>query len=481
MPDVPLEPYGGVLVSPLINPARVSDRLRALDAAPSWGVTPAQLVDLELLLTGAFSPLRGFMNAEQAEASRLHGRLPDGTVWPASIVLAIAEEIAQALGPRTPLVLRDLEGAPLAVLAVDEVWRDAAAEGSPWRAAGLLEGLRLPLHRDFTPLRSTVAATRGMLAVRGWTRTIALPLSGPLTPALIAEVQDSAARLDAGVLVIGLLEPAGLDQTDHFPGVRELQAGFDAFPADRAALMLLPWNRIEPIDRDRALRAIVARNLGCTHVVQPGTADARLATDIGLTPVSVSAPFEEAIRAGLDPPAQRGVTIFFTGLSGSGKSTIANLLRVRLLEHGRRRVTLLDGDLVRRHLSSELGFSREHRELNVRRIAYVASEITRHGGTVICAPIAPYETGRREARRLVEAVGDFVLVFVDAPLEACERRDPKGLYAKARAGLIPAFTGVSDPYERPANAEIVLDTTTLDPHTAADRVMAWLTARGYLG
>ena len=173
------------------------------------------------------------------------------------------------------------------------------------------------------------------------------------------------------------------------------------------------------------------------------------------------------------PPAwARGVTVFFTGLSGSGKSTIANALRVRLLEDGRRTVTLLDGDLVRTHLSSELGFSREHRNLNVRRIAFVAAEITRHGGVAICAPIAPYADLRREARALVEAAGVFLLVYVATPIDVCEARDPKGLYQRARAGTLPEFTGISDPYDVPDDADVTIDTSQVTVAQAVDLLMA---------
>lgn len=186
------------------------------------------------------------------------------------------------------------------------------------------------------------------------------------------------------------------------------------------------------------------------------------------------------LRATYAPRAAQGFTVFFTGLSGAGKSTIANALLVMLLGRGGRAVTLLDGDLVRKHLSSELGFSKEHRDLNIRRIGYVASEITKNGGCAICAPIAPYDDVRREVRAAVEACGGFILVHVATPLEVCEARDRKGLYAKARAGLIKEFTGISDPYEPPADAEVVIDTTRLAPDEAAQEIIRHLTAQGYL-
>lgn len=179
--------------------------------------------------------------------------------------------------------------------------------------------------------------------------------------------------------------------------------------------------------------------------------------------------------------ARRGFTLFFTGLSGAGKSTIAEAVIARLLESSARQVTLLDGDDVRKHLSRGLGFSREDRSANVRRIGWVAAEVTRHGGIAVCAPIAPYADDRGEVRRLVEQHGSFVEVHVATPIEVCEARDRKGLYAQARAGHIPQFTGVSDPYEAPAAPELRLDTAGTTPHALADAVLAFLAERGLAG
>jgi sulfate adenylyltransferase len=182
------------------------------------------------------------------------------------------------------------------------------------------------------------------------------------------------------------------------------------------------------------------------------------------------------------PPRDRqGFTVFFTGLSGAGKSTIANALLVKLLEMGGRPVTLLDGDLARRNLSSELGFSREHRDINIRRIGFVASEITKNGGIALCAPIAPYDNIRKENRALISRGGGHILVHVATPLEVCEQRDRKGLYAKARAGIIKEFTGISDPYEEPADAEVVIDTTDVTPEEAAQQIILYLEREGYVG
>jgi sulfate adenylyltransferase len=179
--------------------------------------------------------------------------------------------------------------------------------------------------------------------------------------------------------------------------------------------------------------------------------------------------------------ARQGFTVFFTGLSGSGKSTIANVLLSKLLELGGRPITLLDGDLVRKNLSSELGFSKEHRDINIRRIGFVAAEITKHRGIAVCAPIAPYDNIRKEVRAMIQPNGGFILVYVQTSVEECEKRDRKGLYAKARAGIIKEFTGISDPYDEPTDAEVVIDTMKLSAEEAANEIYIRLEKEGYIG
>ena len=180
------------------------------------------------------------------------------------------------------------------------------------------------------------------------------------------------------------------------------------------------------------------------------------------------------------PRSRQGFTLFFTGLSGSGKSTLAKIIYARLVEAGDRPVTLLDGDIVRLHLSSELGFSKKDRNINVRRIGFVASEITKNGGVAICAPIAPYSQMRRDVREMIEPHGSFIEIHVATPLETCEARDRKGLYAKARRGEIPEFTGISDPYEVPVQPELRVDTTGMSPMEAAQEIYLYLLREGYL-
>jgi sulfate adenylyltransferase len=178
--------------------------------------------------------------------------------------------------------------------------------------------------------------------------------------------------------------------------------------------------------------------------------------------------------------SEQGFVIFFTGLSGAGKSTIADSLAAKIVDERERAVTLLDGDAVRKHLSSELGFSRADRNTNIRRIGFVASEVAKHGGIAVCAAIAPFDEIRREIRTMAKAVGGFVLVYVSTPLSVCEKRDCKGMYAMARSGLIKQFTGVSDPYEVPTDAEITIDATCISPENAADKILNHLSECGFL-
>jgi sulfate adenylyltransferase len=188
----------------------------------------------------------------------------------------------------------------------------------------------------------------------------------------------------------------------------------------------------------------------------------------------------QEMKIAYPPRSKQGFTLFFTGLSGSGKSTIAKIVNAQLIEHGSRPVTLLDGDVVRLNLSSELGFSKQHRDLNIRRIGFVANEITKNGGVAICAPIAPYTKSRRGVRELVEQYGSFIEIHVSTPLDVCEGRDRKGLYAKARKGIIPEFTGISDPYEVPEKPELDIDTSSISPLEASQMVILYLFQKGYV-
>jgi sulfate adenylyltransferase len=248
------------------------------------------------------------------------------------------------------------------------------------------------------------------------------------------------------------------------------------------AVSLPPANSVA----DEHAAALVAAAYGASHVLVSAAAasavpaSADLQADLVAADPVVNAPTPQSLAAVLDS-GRPGVTVFFTGLSGSGKSTLARALRDRLAEVEGKTVSLLDGDQVRQLLSSGLTFSRSDRDLNIRRIGYVAAEITRHGGIAICAHIAPYTTTRAEVRARVEATGgDFLLVHVATPLEVCEQRDRKGLYARARAGLVPEFTGVSHPYEEPLDADLAVDTTHATPQHAVEPIVDRLRQLGHL-
>ncbi|MCD8542940.1 MAG: adenylyl-sulfate kinase [Gammaproteobacteria bacterium] len=188
----------------------------------------------------------------------------------------------------------------------------------------------------------------------------------------------------------------------------------------------------------------------------------------------------EELRKTFPTREKQGLTLFFTGLSGAGKSTIANAVLIKLMELTHRSITLLDGDIVRKHLSSELGFSKEHRDVNILRIGYVASEITKHGGIAICAPIAPYANTRRQVREMIEAYGVFIEIYISTSLALCESRDRKGLYKKARSGVIKEFTGISDPYDVPDKADIVINTAEHSIEQEVDMIIHRLQALGYV-
>jgi sulfate adenylyltransferase len=401
-----------------------------------WTPDARELADLELLLSGAFHPLTGFLGAADVASVAARGRLADGTPWPAPVTL----RLPFAVSPGDQVTLRDPEGAALAVLTVAE-------QAETGEVAGPVEGLGEPEHGPFARLRLSPGEVRKDLPEGP---VLAVTMRGPLDSTALEDIEATAEELEAAVLLLPLAYGEGGPAV-----VRAALKARDRLPG--ALVAAVPLAPREPAI-DLELREHVAAAYGATeHMAGP----------------------EPVVIPG--PPHKRGLVVFFTGLSGSGKSTIARGVRDALLERGGRTVTFLDGDVVRRMLSKGLTFSREDRDLNIRRIGFVAAEAARHGGLAICAPIAPYAATRAEVRAMVEEVGgDFLLVHVATPLEECERRDRKGLYAKARAGLIPEFTGISDPYEEPEDADLVIDTTALPVESAVATVMNALTSGGWI-
>ncbi len=532
-------------------------------------LTSHQVCDLELLLNGAFSPLKGYLGQADFDSVCHDMRLTDGSLWPMPISLDVSETFANSVTEGDRVALRHPEGMILAILSISDIWRsDFKAEArtvygttddshpgvyelfhhtQPFNLGGELKGLELPVHHTFKQIRHTPKELRALFKKLGWERIVAFQTRNPLHRAHVELTKRAADSTEANLLlhpVVGRTSPGDID---YFVRVRCYQAVLGHYPEQTTRLSLLPLAMRMAGPREALWHALIRRNYGATHfIVGRDHAGARDKTgkpfydpenaaelckehevemgieivqfnemvyddDVGRYLPRPDVPQEHRIlslsgtelrhrlRRGLDipewfsypeviralrrihpPRSQQGFTVFFTGLSGSGKSTIAQTLMAMLMEIGSRPVTLLDGDIVRKNLSSELGFSKEHRDLNILRIGYVASEITKNRGTAICAPIAPYSAIRREVRELINHYGGFIEIHVSTPLDICEERDRKGLYAKARAGLIKGFTGIDDPYEAPTDPEINIDTTRITPDAAARQILLYLEKDGYI-
>lgn len=567
-----IAPHGGELIQLQVPAARAAELKAHSKDWPSWDLTPRQLCDLELLMNGGFSPLRGFMNRADYEGVCHNMRLACGTLWPMPITLDVSEEFAKKLTPgSSKIALRDPEGVMLAVLSVEDVWQpDRIAEAqsvfnstsaahpgadyainksNPWYVGGKVEELQPHAHYDFRALRLTPADLRAQFSRLGWTRVVAFQTRNPMHRAHVELTMRAAKQVEANLLIhpsVGMTKPGDVD---YFVRTRCYQLLLSKYPHGTVELAMLPLAMRMGGPREAIWHGLIRKNHGCTHFVVgrdhagPGKDSdgkpfygpyeaqelfRKHEKEMGVTMVPFQmmvylqnedryVPSDEVppgakileisgtelrqrLNEGRDIPAwftypevvqelrrsypprhKQGVTIFFTGLSGSGKSTIANALITKFLETGGRPVTLLDGDLVRKNLSSELGFSKEHRDINIRRIGYVASEITKNGGIAICAPIAPYEATRKAVRQMIEQFGGFILVHAATSIEVCEQRDRKGLYAKARAGIVKEFTGISDPYEAPTDAEVVIDTAKLSPEEAAQTILLHLEREGFVG
>ncbi len=567
-----IPPHGGELAQLIATQERSAELKAQSKDWPSWDLTPRQLCDLELLLSGGFSPLRGFMRRADYERVCHNMLLTSGVLWPMPITLDVPEDFAKKLTPgSSKIALRDPEGVMLAVLDVEEVWRPERKDeaqsvfgttsavhpgvdyllnkSNPWYVGGKLEGLQLPSHYDFKTLRLSPAELRAEFSRLGWRRVVAFQTRNPMHRAHVELTFRAAKTVEANLLIhpsVGMTKPGDVD---YFTRVRCYQLLLAKYPQGTVKLSLLPLAMRMGGPREAIWHALIRKNHGVTHLIVgrdhagPGKDSdgkpfygpyeaqelfAKHEKDIGVTMVPFSmmvylenqdtyvpdnevptgarvlnisgTELRDRLNEGRDIPAwftypevvrelrrsfpprhKQGFTVFFTGLSGSGKSTIANILLTKFLEMGGRPVTILDGDLVRKNLSSELGFSKEHRDINIRRIGYVASEITKNGGIAICAPIAPYDSVRSQVRQMIEPYGGFILVHIATPIETCEQRDRKGLYAKARAGIVKEFTGVSDPYEAPTNAEVVINTAELSAEEAAQEIILHLEQQGFVG
>lgn len=561
-----IAPYGGVLVDLRVPENERAELVLWANKLPSLQISARTLCDLELLATGAFSPLDRFMGKRESEGVAEEMRLPNGTLFPIPVTLSVAD--ANGIAGKD-VALRSAKNNLIGWMRVEEVYEwnprieaqqvfrttddkhPLVAELRTWgryRLSGPLRVIHVPRHEDFSELRRTPAQVRTLLAQMGNENVVAFQTRNPMHRAH-EELTKRAAREVSGSLlihpVVGMTKPGDID---HYTRVRTYKALMENhYDPRRTLLSLLPLAMRMAGPREAVWHAIIRRNFGANHFIVgrdhagPGTDSngkpfygpyearelvTRHCEDIGIRVV----PYDEMvyladedryeqvtklapnartlaisgtqareqylaqgrelpqwftrketaeILATSHPPRHlRGFCVWFTGLPSSGKSTVADMLTVMLMEHGRQ-VTLLDGDVVRTHLSKGLGFSREDRDTNILRIGFVASEVVRHNGAAVCAAVSPYRDARSQVRAMMPD-GVFIEVFVDTPVEVCEKRDVKGLYAQARAGKIKGFTGVDDPYEPPLSPELHLTTIDTTPEQNAARIREFLLARGLL-
>ncbi len=562
-----IEPYGGALVDLVVETTQREALLRHASELPSFQLTPRATCDLELLATGAFSPLDRFMSQEDYQSVIDSMRLANGVLYPIPVTLPVNDSWLGREGQE--IVLRDTRNDILAIMTIEQAYRcdrteearrvlgtldprhPLVSEMDSWgevSLSGPIQVLNLPRYYDFRSLRRTPCEVREKLEGMGHEHVVAFQTRNPLHRIHEELTKRAAEEVNGSLLihpVVGLTKPGDVD---HFTRVRIYSTLVEKYydPA-RTMLSLLPLAMRMAGPREAVWHALIRRNYGATHLIigrdhaGPGMDSsgkpfygpydaqelvAEHQAELGVTPL----PFHELVyladedryedarkvpqgarvlslsgtqlreeyqAKGRPLPAwftrpetasiltetyparhRQGVCLWFTGLSGSGKTTTADIVAELLLERGRQ-VTVLDGDVVRTQLSKGLGFSREDRDTNILRIGFVAGEIVRHHGTVICSAVSPYRMARNEARKMV---GDdhFVMIFVDTPLEVCEQRDKKGMYAKARRGEITGFTGIDDPYEPPISPEITLDTVKASAEENAQRIIDHLVERGFI-
>jgi sulfate adenylyltransferase len=562
-----VEPYGGKLVDLMVSKEAQGDLMTQATHLPSIQISARAVCDLELLATGAFSPLDRYMGEEDYQRVMHDMRLANGTLFPLPITLTVNQD---ELPPFTDsITLCDARNNVLAIMQIEEVFEwdrnqeaqltlgttdprhPLVSEMGRWGKlciSGALQVIDLPRYNDFVELRHTPAQVRAALEAMGNTNVVAFQTRNPLHR-IHEELTKRAADEVGGSLlihpVVGLTKPGDVD---HFTRVRVYQAMVENYyDRSRTMLSLLPLAMRMAGPREALWHAIIRRNHGANHFIVgrdhagpgkdgsgkpfygPYDAQEMLANHADEIDVKM-VPFEELvyladedrydeinqvpagakvynisgtevrdeylakgkllpewftrkevaeILAETYPPLHKqGICLWFTGLSGAGKSTTAEILTALLLERGRQ-ATLLDGDVVRTHLSKGLGFTPEDRDTNILRIGFVAGEIVRHNGTAICAAISPYRSTRNEVRKMV-GEDRFIEIFVDTPIEVCEQRDVKGMYARARRGQIKGFTGVDDPYEAPRNPEITLHTVDVTPEMNARKIIAYLEEQGFV-
>lgn len=461
---------------------------------PSVQISDAILADLEILATGGFSPLDHFMGADEVISVTEKMQLEDGTFFPAPVVLSAA--MNDLPDEFDSLVLRDRFFNAIAIIEVKEafVWEENANEIC---LAGQFVVVNMPKHNDFIGLRKTPITLQKEFKESGVSNVIAYAPAHAMSLADEVVMRDVMETMNDAVL---LLHPtvglASSEDLSYYARIRSFQV---AMKNVDYKLALCPLAMRKDSMKMQLLHVVVEKNFGATHVVIDQSWKQILSEyekDLGINLVYVDlvlTKFElyvhlddahfsenvlEILKSAHPSRTEQGLVLWFTGLSGSGKSTIANLVVPKMLEHGRQ-LTVLDGDVVRTYLSKGLGFSAEDRNINIMRIGYVASQIARHNGTVICAAISPFRKTRAAVREIV-STEKFIEIHIATTLEECEERDVKGLYAKARSGEIKNFTGIGSPYEEPLNPEITVHTKGKTALACAEEIIDYLFAEGYL-
>ncbi len=562
-----IPPCGAKLVNLFVCSDERDELLRKAKDLPPLLLSPRSLCDLELLATGAFSPLDRFMGRDDHQRVVHEMRLASGHVFPIPVTLPVEPNPVIRLDQE--VALRNAKNELLGVMTIEEIYEwdrgevsqrvfgtvdlrhPLVAEMQGWghlNISGRLKVLQLPRHYDFQELRLTPAETRTRLEEFGRQNVVAFQTRNPLHRVHEEMTKRAVHEVDGVLLLhpaVGMTKPGDVD---HYTRVRTYKTLAERYyDPGRIMLALLPLAMRLAGPREALWHALIRRNYGANYLIvgrdhaSPGVDSTgkpfygpydaqelverfREELGTGMVPfrelaylpqdgryeeiskipshacaatISGTQVREEFLNKGLSlpdwftrpevaeilagtyPPRHRqGVCIWFTGLSGAGKSTTAEVLTVLLLERGRQ-VTLLDGDVVRTHLSKGLGFSKEDRDTNIRRIGFVAAEIVRHGGIAVCAAVSPYRATRNDVRNMV-GHEHFVEVFVDTTVEVCEERDTKGMYAKARRGEIKDFTGIDDPYEEPVASEVTITTTDCSPEDNGRKIIRYLVERGFL-
>lgn len=562
-----IKPYGGKLINLLVPDYERNDLFFYVNSLPSIQLTERATCDLELLATGAFSPLDRFMSAEDYKNVLDDMRLASGYIFPIPVTLSV--ESIEQLSIGKEISLRSVRNEILAVMEVEEIYewqRDELAKKvfgttdlrhplvaeihrwGKYNLSGKLRVLQLPKNYDFNDLRLTPQQTRQRLNELGRSNVVAFQTRNPLHRAHEEMTKRAMEMIDGTLLLHPVVGMTKAGDVDYFTRVRTYKVLAEKYyERNKTLLALLPLAMRMAGPREALWHALIRRNYGANYFIvgrdhaSPGldskgkpfyapdeaqrlvrkfseelgvniltfdemvylpdencyeeitnvAAGKRTASISGTQvrddylsmgkqlPEWFSRPEISKILSESYPPKhQQGVCLWFTGLSGAGKSTTAEILTSLLLEHGRQS-TLLDGDIVRTHLSKGLGFSKEDRDTNIRRIGFVAAEIARHGGVAICAAVSPYRATRNDVRNMV-GKEKFIEVFVSTPIEVCEERDAKGMYAKARRGEIKNFTGVDDPYQPPLNAEITIDTVNNSAEENARLVLNHLIDKGFV-